>query len=302
ISGTPESAATQQHEPGRRAIESQSRAGDWQQDLPQLAELAGGAWASQQDSLGAWGRHWQTAHWQASDQASAPSPCTASARAASQIRAVLRVLRRIMAIICTLPRKASSVVIISGVKLGRFPSSPRKEHPMSRLLPFAALLWTLALPPFLTAEDKVVKDGVFEPLFDGKTLEGWSGNEKFWSVKDGCITGQTTADNKTDGNTFLIWKDKVSDFELRVKFKIVGGNSGIQYRSTDKGNHVVHGYQADIATEDQYMGILYEEGRRGILAQRGNKVEITAKGEKKVVGKTEDSAAIPKDIKKEDWN
>lgn len=174
---------------------------------------------------------------------------------------------------------------------------------MSRLLPAAALLWILTLAPsLLTAGDKEAKEGVFEPLFDGKTLEGWSGNEKFWSVKDGCITGQTTADNKTDGNTFLIWKDKVSDFELRVKFKIVGGNSGIQYRSTDKGNHVVHGYQADIATDDQYMGILYEEGGRAVLAQRGSKVEITAKGEKKVVGTTEDSATILKEIKKEDWN
>ena len=172
-----------------------------------------------------------------------------------------------------------------------------------RLLPATALLWILTLAaPLLTAEDKAVKDGVFEPLFDGKTLEGWSGNEKFWSVKDGCITGQTTADNKTEANTFLIWKDKVSDFELRIKFKIVGGNSGIQYRSTDKGNHVVNGYQADIASEDKYMGILYEEGGRAILAQRGSKVEITAKGEKKVVGTTEDSAAILKEIKKEDWN
>ena len=170
---------------------------------------------------------------------------------------------------------------------------------MSRLLPFAALLWMLTLAaPLLTAEEK---DG-FQAIFNGKTLEGWSGNEKFWSVKDGTITGRTTADNKTEGNTFLIWKDEVGDFELRLKFKIVGGNSGIQYRSSDKGNHVVHGYQADIDSGDQYIGILYEEGRRGILAERGNKVEITEAGEKKVVGKTEDSAAILKDIKKEDWN
>ena len=170
---------------------------------------------------------------------------------------------------------------------------------MNRLLPFAPLLWILTLAAPLSIADE--KDG-FKSIFDGKTLEGWSGKEKFWSVKDGCITAQTTEENKTDGNTFLIWKDKVSDFELRVKFKIVGGNSGIQYRSTDKGNHVVHGYQADIATDDQYMGILYEEGGRAILAQRGSKVEITAKGEKKVVGTTEDSAAILKEIKKEDWN
>lgn len=145
------------------------------------------------------------------------------------------------------------------------------------------------------------KDG-FQSLFNGKTLEGWSGNEKFWSVKDGTITGQTTEKNPTSGNTFLIWKEEVGDFELRLKFKIVGGNSGIQYRSSDKGNHVVHGYQADIDSGDQYIGILYEEGRRGILAQRGDKVEITESGEKKTVGKTGDAAEIAKAVKKEEWN
>lgn len=170
---------------------------------------------------------------------------------------------------------------------------------MNRPLCVAAVLSMLVLAPRFLAADE--KEG-FQPIFNNKTLEGWSGHEKFWSVKDGTITGQTTKENPTSGNTFLIWKDQVGDFELRLKFKIVGGNSGIQYRSFDKGNHVVHGYQADIDSGDQYIGILYEEGRRGILAERGNKVEISETGEKKVVGKTEDSAAILKDIKKEDWN
>lgn len=165
----------------------------------------------------------------------------------------------------------------------------------SRLMLVSLFLLPLS---FARAEEK---EG-FVSLFDGKSLEGWSGNEKFWSVKDGAITGQTTKENPTSDNTFLIWKDQVGDFELRLKFKIVGGNSGIQYRSEHKGNHVVHGYQADIDSGDTYIGILYEEGRRGILAERGNKVEISAGGEKKVVGKTEESAAILKEIKKEDWN
>ena len=26
-------------------------------------------------------------------------------------------------------------------------------------------------------------------IFDGKTLEGWDGDPKFWSVKDGAIVG-----------------------------------------------------------------------------------------------------------------
>ncbi len=140
-------------------------------------------------------------------------------------------------------------------------------------------------------------------LFNGKTLEGWSGNEKFWSVKDGTITGQTTAENPTKGNTFLIWKGgEVKDFELKLKFKIIGGNSGIQYRSSDLGDFVVGGYQGDIEAGDKYIGILYEEKGRGILAERGEKVVIGADGKREVVGKTGDSKEIADAVKKEDWN
>ncbi|HEX5106306.1 MAG TPA: DUF1080 domain-containing protein [Pirellulaceae bacterium] len=146
------------------------------------------------------------------------------------------------------------------------------------------------------------QDGV-KSLFDGQTLEGWSGKEQFWSVKDGAITGQTTPDNPTKGNTFLIWKGgDVKDFELRLKFKIVGGNSGIQYRSTDMGDFVVGGYQGDIEAGDKYIGILYEERGRGILAERGAKVVIHPDGKKEVVGKTGDSKEIAASVKKEDWN
>ena len=44
-------------------------------------------------------------------------------------------------------------------------------------------------------------------LFDGKTLKGWDGDPKFWSVKDGAIVGQTSKENPTKGNTFIICKD-----------------------------------------------------------------------------------------------
>jgi type 1 glutamine amidotransferase len=143
----------------------------------------------------------------------------------------------------------------------------------------------------------------FKSLFNGKDLSGWDGNPKFWSVKDGTITGQTTADNKTEGNTFLIWKDgTVDDFELRLSYKIVGGNSGIQYRSKDLGKWVVGGYQGDFEAGDTYSGILYEERGRGILAQRGQKTEIGADGKINVVGSTGDTKEIQAAIKKEDWN
>jgi hypothetical protein len=161
----------------------------------------------------------------------------------------------------------------------------------------------VAVAAALLSPLSALADEGFDKIFDGKSLDGWKGNEKFWSVQDGAITGQTTAENPTQGNTFLIWQGgDLGDFELRLKFRIVDGNSGIQYRSTDKGNHVVHGYQADIDAGLGFMGILYEEGGRGILAGRTKKVEITADGEKKEVGVTAQEKEILDSIKKEDWN
>ncbi|MGV3774164.1 MAG: 3-keto-disaccharide hydrolase, partial [Verrucomicrobiales bacterium] len=147
------------------------------------------------------------------------------------------------------------------------------------------------------------EDGEFKSIFNGKDLTGWEGDPKFWSVKDGAITGQTTPENPTAGNTFLIWRDgKVDDFELRVKFRIVGGNSGIQYRSKESPNFVVGGYQADFEAGTTYSGILYEERGRGILAQRGQKTTINKDGKVEVTGSVGDSAKIQAAIKQEQWN
>lgn len=153
-----------------------------------------------------------------------------------------------------------------------------------------------------TAARAAEDEADFKPLFNGKDLEGWDGNPKFWSVKDGAITGTTTKENPTQGNTFLIWKDgQLDDFELRLEFKIIGGNSGIQYRSKDQGNWVVGGYQADFEAGETYSGINYEERGRGILCQRGEKVVIEKDGAKKAERVTE-SKKLQDAIKKEDWN
>lgn len=152
------------------------------------------------------------------------------------------------------------------------------------------------------AEEKAASgEGV--SLFDGKTLEGWEGKEGYWSVKEGAITGTTTAENPLSQNTFLIWRGgKVGDFELKLKFKIVGGNSGIQYRSKESDGFVVAGYQADIEDGTTYIGILYEERGRGILAKRGEKVVVGADGKKEVTGKTASEDEVLGSIKKHDWN
>ena len=108
----------------------------------------------------------------------------------------------------------------------------------------------------------------FRSLLEGSDLDGWGGDESLWSAKDGVITGRTTADRPLKTNTFLIWREgMVDDFELRLSYRILGGNSGIQYRSRDLGNWSVGGYQADLEAGQTYSGILYEEQGRGILAE-----------------------------------
>ncbi len=152
----------------------------------------------------------------------------------------------------------------------------------------------------------------FKSLFNGKDLTGWAGRPQHWSVEDGAITGRTTKEEPAQGNNFLIARDGdknlvVDDFELRFSYKFSGdwGNSGVQYRSEDKGKFVVHGYQADFEVGPTYSGILYEEGRRGILAQRGQKTvvkEADGKTTIEVVGSLGDSKEIQAAINQNGWN
>ena len=172
---------------------------------------------------------------------------------------------------------------------------------------FALTTALLCLAPLATTAQQGSQS-----LFNGKDLSGWDGNPKLWSVQDGAITGQTTAENPTRENTFLIWTNgTVADFELRCSYKIVAGddkgfgNSGIQYRSKvfDAAKWIVGGYQADLEVGKTYSGILYEERmKRGIMAERGEKVVWNKDCKKEVTGKTGDSNEIQAAIKPADWN
>jgi hypothetical protein len=148
------------------------------------------------------------------------------------------------------------------------------------------------------------QDEGYESLFNGKDLSGWKGDMSRWRVEDSAITGFTTPDNLLKYNTFLIWKGgEPADFELKFKYKIVGGNSGVQYRSKviDADKFVVSGYQADIDSGPQFTGMNYEEQGRTFLAQRGERIEIAEDG-KKTVAKIGDRDKLQTKVKKEDWN
>ena len=121
-------------------------------------------------------------------------------------------------------------------------------------------------------------------LFNGKNLENWKGDTNVWSVEEGCIIGKTTDDYQIKQNTFLTYKNEFSNFELTFQYKIIGGNSGVQYRAKvlDEQAFVIGGYQADMEAGINYSGILYEEKGRGIMANRGEQVTILENGKKEV--------------------
>lgn len=192
------------------------------------------------------------------------------------------------------------------------------QKSLTRFLIAALIVGASATAPAQDGPPIKGQIGGFISLFNGNTLEGWEGNTNLWSVEEGCITGRTQADPKLTHNTFLVYTNgPVADFELRFSYKIVNGNSGVQYRSKvlepGKFGPVVGGYQADFEAGKTYSGILYEEKGRGILAQRGQKtvikeVEVEKDGNKKkemkiaVTGELGKSADIQAEIKHEDWN
>jgi hypothetical protein len=168
----------------------------------------------------------------------------------------------------------------------------------------------LLLLPLMAAASLFAKDD-FVSLFDGKTLKNWDGDPKFWSVKDGAITGITTKETPTRGNTFAIYTgdQKLTDFDLHIDFKILGGNSGIQYRSFKKAGNQdgwrIGGYQADFESGDRYSGICYGEAFRGILSLRGQKTTLSLNDKGKLQKKSEtfgDTNEIGKAVKKKEWN
>ncbi|MBC8373841.1 MAG: DUF1080 domain-containing protein, partial [Planctomycetes bacterium] len=97
-----------------------------------------------------------------------------------------------------------------------------------------------------------------------------------------AICGQSTADFKLKHNDFLYTEKEYGDFELTLSYKLVNHNSGVQIRSQVHDDFRVTGYQADIAMK-RYTGILYDEGRRGIIADVK-------------------PAVVSKFIKQNDWN
>ena len=147
----------------------------------------------------------------------------------------------------------------------------------------------------------------FVSLFNGHDLSGWEGDPRFWRVEDGAITGQTTDSQRVTENNFLVWKDEVEDFELRLKFRLTGGNSGIYYRARKRvpGQHEAEplvGMQADFSADGRWTGVIMEYTLREVLAERGQQVHIDTNGVRQVMGSVGDAARLLEAVKPGEWN
>ena len=134
-----------------------------------------------------------------------------------------------------------------------------------------ALLLTLA--PLAFAADK---SPALKPLFDGKTLAGWTvkGGTATYRVEDGVIVGRTVEGSK---NTFLCTTRDYADFEFECEVKCDPAlNSGIQIRShtyarptpqasnpkKQRETGEVYGYQCEITNAAKgTSGNFWDEGR-----------------------------------------
>lgn len=119
----------------------------------------------------------------------------------------------------------------------------------------------------------------FTPLFDGKSLAGWEGNEKMFRVEEGAIVAGTLKE-KIPHNEFLCTEKEYENFELRLEVKLVPakGNAGVQFRTKRIPNHhEVSGYQADVG--EGWWGKLYDESRRNKILAGEDKLGERLKSE-----------------------
>ncbi len=150
----------------------------------------------------------------------------------------------------------------------------------------------------------------FVSIFDGRSLDGWSGDPTYWRVEDGVLVGEITPETVIRSNTFIVWQGgEPADFELKLEYRITpAGNSGINYRSTPVPDAVtptnafaLRGYQFDLDGRNRHTGNNYEEKGRLFLALRGQLTRVVGGRPPVLIAEIGDNAGLASVIT-EDWN
>jgi len=141
-----------------------------------------------------------------------------------------------------------------------------------------------------TLSTKERKDG-YTLLFDGKTMNQWTGNIQSYIPENGTIT--IHPEKGSGGNIYT--KEEYSDFDFRFEFKLTpGANNGVGIRAPLEGDAAYVGMEIQILDNTapeykdlhpyQFHGSIYGvvPAKTGYLKQVGewNYEEIIAKGPK----------------------
>lgn len=106
--------------------------------------------------------------------------------------------------------------------------------------------------------------GTWKPLWDGKTFNGWHPiGVGQWTIEDGAIVGRKKAEEKDYGH--LVSDQRFSDFVVRLKFKVLQGNSGFYFRVEKAGFSGVTGFQAEIEPGPLTGGLYETNGRAWVV-------------------------------------
>ncbi|MBB08792.1 MAG: hypothetical protein CMN03_11105 [Roseibacillus sp.] len=128
---------------------------------------------------------------------------------------------------------------------------------MRILLPLLVLLSSLLTT---VAEPK------WQPLFNGKDLDGWHplpGGK--WEVVDGTILGTSPRSEPRHG--LLMTDKRFKNFRVRARFKVTSGDSGFYFRVEKTNTHVsVRGFQAEVDNSRE-VGGLYETSMRAWVSK-----------------------------------
>src|SRR6266496_2299877 len=125
----------------------------------------------------------------------------------------------------------------------------------SRLIPALILA---ALPAFsvpLSGADAKSKQGKWQVLFDGKSVNKWRGYkmnsfpDPSWKVEDGALKTIAGAEGPD-----IVTMEKFDNFELELEWKVSpGANSGIMYRvSEDFGAPYETGPEMQVLDDDKH--------------------------------------------------
>ena len=167
----------------------------------------------------------------------------------------------------------------------------------------------------MSPEEKIPLEENFKWIFNGKNLDGWTGDPAVWRVENSCLVARLAGPRTQDGHDwrkeFLDLEiDDLTDFELRLDAKLImpqadSGNLGLRYRIRPDEAGKVLAYELDFDSNWKFNCGLREFDGREMLArpsQITRAVPQPAKNKTELLGHTATETDLKNAYRDRDWN